>query len=123
MSIRCLVVDDDQDCANSMVRVLNLLGYAARGSYSAAEALSVARQFKPHVALIDIVMPYLDGFALVGLLGRESCFRTVGLIALTGLASKGDEKEALARGFDFHLRKPASSQEVVATIRRASLLR
>src|SRR6185503_4414656 len=64
MGRRVLIVDDHRDIANSLTRLLGLLGYDARAALNPLDAIAVAEAFRPHVALLDIGLPVMDGYRL-----------------------------------------------------------
>ena len=61
-ALRILVVDDHQDSADTLALLLGLMGHEAITAYDGARALALAAGFKPHVLLLDIAMPGLDGY-------------------------------------------------------------
>jgi CheY-like chemotaxis protein len=65
MDDHILVVDDNRDMTDSLVRLLSTLGYDARAAYSGKKAIEVAFGFPPDLGFIDIGMPGLDGYATV----------------------------------------------------------
>lgn len=99
-ALRVLVVDDDTDAAESLAFCLQLEGRQVHYVTSAEEALALAETFAPHVALIDLFMPRVDGHALAAQL-RKRFGKAIVVVAVTG-ALKRVELEA----FDFHLMKP-----------------
>ncbi len=98
--LRVLVVDDDPDAAESLAFCLQLEGRNVRYVTSAEDALALAETFAPHVALIDVFMPEVDGHALAAQL-RGRFGKAILVVAVTG-ALKSVELDA----FDFHLMKP-----------------
>jgi two-component system OmpR family response regulator len=88
--------------------------YEVRTARDSASALEAAREFKPDVALMDIGLPTMDGYALARefrkILPRGECR----LIALTGLSEEGEKEKARAAGFEEHLLKPVN----LATLRK-----
>jgi CheY-like chemotaxis protein len=109
VGLRVLVADDNHDTADTLCVLLRLHGHLCRAAYNGEEALDVARDFRPHVALLDLLMPH-DGFAAARQLRRLG---PVVLVAVTG--DPDFEKRALCGevGFHFFLRKPADPEEVL----------
>lgn len=102
---RILLVDDNPDVAESMAMLLKLFGHEITLAHDGREAVSTALRERPEVVLLDIGLPYLNGY--------EACrtMRSVGLtdtliVALTGYGQEEDRKKAEAAGFDYHLAKP-----------------
>ena len=102
--LKVLVVDDNEDAAQSLGRLLELRGHRVALAYDGAGALSGATLDEPQVIILDIGLPDMDGYAVARGL-RE---RRVGsmLIALSGYGQEEDKLKAAAAGFDFHLTKP-----------------
>src|SRR5687767_2568170 len=105
-TLRALLVDDNEDTVDSLAMLLELEGFQVRTASSAAAALEVAVTFQPHVAVIDIGLPEMDGLALCGCL-RD---RLPGcrMVAFSGYAQSNDFQNSESAGFDAHVAKPAS---------------
>jgi signal transduction histidine kinase len=102
---RVLVVDDNTDAADSLALILNYEGHRATTVYSSADALKEAfTDFDPHVILLDIGLPGMDGYEVARRL--RSGGSNAQLIALTGYGRREDVQRAKAEGFDLHMVKP-----------------
>jgi len=101
-----LLVDDNLDAAEATAAVLAHLGHSPRVAATAAAAVGEVRRRAPHVAVLDIGLPDMDGYALAALLRREA--PQVRLVALTGYGQRSDVAQAMEAGFDLHLTKPAT---------------
>jgi|SRR5579871_1408923 len=119
MLYRCLIVDDNRDCADATAMVLEVSGYVTRVAYGGRDARISGRAFLPHVALIDLLMPGQDGYALADSFRRDPMLQTTALVAHSGHVKLGDAQEARERGFDFHLRKPAMLQDLLKVLQDA----
>jgi len=80
------------------------------------EALASVRVFAPHVIVLDIGLPGLDGYAVARRLRAEGDTSHTLLIALTGYGQKEDRDRAKAAGFDYHFTKPAEPKDIQAAI-------
>ena len=107
-----LLVDDNEDAAGATALLLRELGHRVRVAHDAAEARALALVEPASVAILDIGLPDMDGYALAGALredmGRADSAGTLRLVALTGYGQQADVARALAAGFDVHLTKPAT---------------
>ena len=103
---RVLIVDDNEDAANSLAMILKLIGHETVSVYSADEALSQAATFRPHVVLLDIGLPGMDGYEVAQQLREMPGLRDIRLIAVTGYGQSEDRLRAREAGFDAHLVKP-----------------
>ncbi|TCP08310.1 PAS domain-containing hybrid sensor histidine kinase/response regulator [Caldimonas thermodepolymerans] len=103
---RVLVVDDNQDSADSMAAVMELLGQETRVAYSGQQALAIAREWHPDAVLLDLTMPQSDGFEVLQALRALSGGHELYVAAMTGYAQDHDRRRTLQAGFDEHLPKP-----------------
>jgi CheY-like chemotaxis protein len=108
--VRILVVDDDPDARELLVRVLGQERADVRAVASLRAALDALASFYPHLLMTDIGMPEEDGYALLrSVRAREGAAGGhLPAIAVTAFGSQADRMEALACGFDAHVAKPAS---------------
>ena len=115
---RILVVDDNRDAADTLAMLLEFLHYDVRTAYDGRQAVSVASEFRPHLVILDINMPVMDGYEAAKVLrGGHEQNRMV-LIALTAVATPEARDKALRAGFDIHLRKPVDGSELTGLLER-----
>ena len=114
--IRVLIVDDNVDAAEMMAASLELFGHTTRVAHDGPAALKIVEQFAPDIALLDIGLPVMDGYEVARRL-RESP-RFMRLVAVTGYGQSTDRQRSEAAGFDAHLVKPVSVDELEAVIRQ-----
>ena len=112
---RVLVVDDNNDQAESLAFLLNLMGHETRLAHDGEAALEVAADFEPEVALIDIGLPRLNGYEVARRLRQQPRLRNAVLVAQTGWGQESDRARSHEAGFDHHLIKPVAP-EVLADI-------
>src|SRR5919204_6318378 len=105
-ALRVLVADDCRDFTDSLAVLLSLWGHEVRVAYDGLEALEQAREFVPDVALLDLAMPGLDGYAVADRLRRMPGLEGVLLAAVTGYGREPDRLRAAGGGFAFYLVKP-----------------
>ena len=112
---RILVVDDFREVADLLTEVLSLHGMEARAAYSGAQALRMAQEFHPDALLLDLGMANVDGFDVAAAMREhEDAPHLVALSAWDDPAIRARTREA---GFAAHLRKPASIDKIIATIK------
>jgi CheY-like chemotaxis protein len=114
-AVRVLFVDDHVDTVEAMQILLVHAGYDVRAAYSGAEAISIAAQFKPDVAILDILLPDMTGYDLAPRLRATCAERHLRLIALSSCTTRD---EALAVRFDEIARKPIAASELERLLRR-----
>jgi len=107
---RVLVVDDNVDAATSTALVLEQLGHEVRVAHSATAALAECLRYQPTVAILDIGLPDMDGYALAAAVRQTA--GAPRLVALTGYGQEADLGRASAAGFDLHLTKPATLDDL-----------
>jgi len=103
---RVLVVDDNADAAESLAMLLQIHGHTVEVALDAEAALAAAARFAPDVALLDIGLPGMDGYALAATLRADPARAGMKLVALTGYGRPQDRERSHAAGFDQHLVKP-----------------
>ena len=111
-SKRVMVVDDNQDAAESLAELLSLRGHETRAVTQSRAALELAPEFAPDVVLLDIGLPEIDGFELARMLRQLPKTRASLLVAVTGYGQPEDRRATSAAGFDHHLVKPVSLREL-----------
>ena len=110
--LQVLLVDDNVDAANAGAELLVLMGHDVRTAHHGAAALAAVRERMPQVAILDIGLPDMDGYALAAAIRTEAGGAGVRLVALTGYGQKEDVERAYAAGFNLHLTKPASLEDL-----------
>jgi CheY-like chemotaxis protein/anti-sigma regulatory factor (Ser/Thr protein kinase) len=103
---RVLIVDDNADGADSLGRLLEILGHETATEYDGEAALNRVNAFDADVVLLDLAMPGLDGFEVCRRLRASALPHRPRIVAMTGWAREEDRERAAAAGFDAHLVKP-----------------
>jgi len=112
MKERILVVDDQNDVADALVRLLVTLGYDAKAIYDGRQAVDQAAEFLPDMLFIDIGMPGFDGYQTVSRIrGHRECAHAI-FVAVTGWTTNEDRQHAYANGFDLHVAKPMNMESL-----------
>jgi signal transduction histidine kinase len=106
-ALRILVVDDNEDAADSLELLLRLDGHDTRVAHRALDGLQLAQSWHPDVACLDIGLPDLSGYELARRIRAQPWGARMRLIAITGWGTADDERAAREAGFDAHLAKPA----------------
>jgi CheY-like chemotaxis protein len=114
---KVLVVDDNEDAADSLATLLDVMGYSVRIAYDGPEAIEAADEFQPEVALLDIGLPRLSGYDIARHV-RQKRGREVLLVAITGWGQEDDRRKAREAGFDHHFTKPADFDMLLELIGR-----
>jgi len=114
--VRILIADDDRDAASTMASLLELMGHETHTAHNGEATLALADAIKPDVAILDIRMPRLDGYAAARMLRERAWARRLVLYALTGGGEANDRERTRAAGFDRHFVKPVSVDELLARL-------
>jgi two-component system CheB/CheR fusion protein len=112
---RILVVEDNHDIAQSLVKLLSALGHKVSAVSNGAAALETVRTFRPEVVFLDIGLPGMDGYTVARHL-RKEYHQTLRLVALTGYGQDEDRRRAREAGFDHHLLKPVTVDVLQAVL-------
>jgi PAS domain S-box-containing protein len=116
---RVLVVDDNDDSAQTMAMMLQLEGHRAKVAHDGRAALDVAREFKPHVVLLDIGLPEMDGFDVARRMRETPDLADTMLVAMTGYGQEEDRRRTSQAGFAHHLVKPIDPEALKRVIASA----
>jgi PAS domain S-box-containing protein len=123
VGLKILVVDDSRDAADTCAILLELSGHHVQTAYTAQRALELAESFHPHVFLLDIGLPDLDGYQLAKKIRATPAGRAAFLIAVTGWGQEADRRRAFEAGFDHHLTKPIAAETVESLLQSLCTLR
>ena len=115
---RILIVDDNVDAADTLSDALTDAGFATMIAHDGPDALRIAEDFRPLLAVLDIGLPVMDGYELAGRLRALPTLGTLRLVALTGYGRPEDRARASAAGFDEHLVKPITLERLQETVCR-----
>lgn len=118
-SFRVLVVEDDDDARDSLALQMRVWGNEVESATTAAEALALARSWRPQIVLCNLALPDSDGFRLAAQL-REATPPDTVLAAVTGYARAEDMHRATQSGFECFLVKPLDADSVVRLLRSAA---
>jgi len=111
--IRILIVDDNIDAAESLGMVLQAAGQDVWLAHDGETALAVAMAHPPHVVLLDIGLPLLDGYEVAKRLRRQQGLADVVIVAITGYGHERDRDMSASAGFNHHLLKPVDLTAVL----------
>ena len=116
-ALRVLVVDDNEDSADSLATLLTMGGHETATAHDGPEALTLAEQFRPHVAILDVGLPTLSGHDVCRELRNQPWGRDVFIVALTGWGQEEDRRKSREAGFDDHFVKPLDHTELLNRLR------
>ncbi|MBM4445900.1 MAG: response regulator [Chloroflexi bacterium] len=120
---KILLVDDDKDFVEATKLVLESKPYEVVVACNGDEGLAKARQEKPDLIILDIIMPVKDGFSAAEQLKKDSELKKIPVIMLTSFSEKGGETSlSVSQGFTLdtedYVDKPVSPQELLQRVER-----
>ncbi|HEX3869282.1 MAG TPA: PAS domain S-box protein [Pirellulales bacterium] len=115
-ALRILVVDDNEDAADTLGILLNRLGADVKVTYDGQSGLEALRTHRPTVVLLDLGMPGLDGHEVAQRMRRDPEFCDLTLIALTGWGQDENRRRTREAGFDHHFVKPVDLEVLKAVL-------
>ena len=120
---RILVVDDEKSITDLLTMALHIQGATVEVASTGSEALRAVQAFRPHLIVLDVMLPDLDGFTVLERLSRERQTQDIPVLFLTARGDLDDRLRGLALGGDDYMTKPFSVEEmllrVTAILRRA----
>ncbi len=114
---RVLVADDEQPVAELLRRILVRDGYTVEVVNDGLAALEAVQAHKPHVVLLDVNMPEMNGIDVCRTIKQDFATRLTPVILVTGMAQREKRIEGLEAGADDFLSKPVDAQELLARVR------
>ncbi|OGR85077.1 MAG: hypothetical protein A3J74_08695 [Elusimicrobia bacterium RIFCSPHIGHO2_02_FULL_57_9] len=119
MATKVLVVDDEEDYRLIVRDVLSAAGIEVLAVSNGEEALVALKNFSPDLALVDWMMPRMDGEGFCRALRSLDEFKDIPILMFTVKAKSDDELEALHFGVDDYITKPFNPEELLARVRAA----
>ena len=105
--LRVLVVDDNVDAATVLELLLQESGHLVRVAHTGPTGLAAALDYRPHVMLLDIGLPEMDGLEVARQVRQQPALSNIVLVAMTGYGRETERQRSNEAGFDHHLVKPA----------------
>lgn len=109
---RVLVVDDNEDAAESLAALLRLFGHEAGVAFDGEQALEAAARMRPDLVLLDLGMPRMDGHEVARRMRAAPWGGSMRIVALSGFGDTSDRTRSLEAGCDDHLVKPVSPADL-----------
>jgi two-component system cell cycle response regulator DivK len=114
---KILVVEDNEDSRELVVKILKNKGYQMIEAVDGEEAIDKALKEKPNLILMDISIPKIDGREVTKKLKSMEEFAEIPIVALTAHAMKGDREKVLGEGFEGYISKPINIRELPEQVR------
>jgi PAS domain S-box-containing protein len=121
--LRILVVDDNRDAAESLAMLLKIMGNNVRTAGDGEKGVQAATEFRPHVVLLDIGLPKLNGYEACRLIRQQAWSQHTVLIAVTGWGAEDDRRQSQEAGFDHHMVKPVDPTSLMKLLADLSIVK
>lgn len=113
---KILLIEDNQDVRENTAEILELAGYKVFTAENGKVGVTAAQTNKPDLIICDIMMPVLDGYGVLHLLGKNQETASIPFIFLTAKAERSDLRKGMEMGADDYITKPFSMRELVARV-------
>ena len=117
MTMRILVVDDNEDNRQILIDLLSGAGYEVLEALTGLDAVAIATREVPDLVLMDIQLPGIDGHEATRRIKSQPALARIPVIAVTSYALAGDARKALDAGCDDYVTKPYSPRALLAKVR------
>jgi len=118
---RILVVDDEPEITEIIKAYMSNAGYEVEVESQPQNSLQSARHFKPNIIILDILMPFMDGYEVCSQLRAERDTANTPIIFLTGRDVEEDQGRAFVVGGDFYIKKPFSCARLLQMVKTIML--
>lgn len=115
---RVLIADDRETNRQLLSQLLESVGFKTRSVVNGEEAVNVLREWKPHIVLMDMTMPVMDGYEATRIIKSSPDLNDMPVLALTASAFEDDKKRILTIGADGYLSKPFKEEDLFENIQR-----
>ncbi|MES2982655.1 MAG: ATP-binding protein [Verrucomicrobiota bacterium] len=115
---RILVVDDNEDSANSLAMLLTIYGHTVQTAHDGLRAIQLAAESKPDIILLDIGLPGMNGYEVCRRIRQEPLGKHIMIVALTGWGQEEDRRSSQEAGFNYHLVKPVDFAELSSILQK-----
>ena len=114
---RVMIVDDERDLVETLTYRLEASGYAVLTAHDGEEGLEKAREEKPDLILLDVMMPKMDGYHVCRLLKFDEELKDIPIIMLTARGQEQDKKTGTDSGANDYVTKPFESTDLLKKIK------
>jgi DNA-binding response OmpR family regulator len=114
---RILIVDDEPNLVLALEFLMKKEGYEIRAASNGEKAVEAAKEYRPDLILLDVMMPKMDGYEVCQHIRADAELRDVAIVMLTAKGREVEREKGLALGADLYITKPFSTREVVRQVR------
>jgi DNA-binding response OmpR family regulator len=118
MTTRVLIADDEPNIVVSLEFLMRRSGYEIRTAANGDEALKLAEEFRPHLMLLDVMMPVRNGYEVCQAVRDNPGLKGMKIVLLTAKGREVEVTKGLAIGADAYVTKPFATRELLETVQR-----
>lgn len=118
MKKRVLIADDEPNIMVSLEFLMQRSGYEIRTAANGDEALKAAQEFRPHLMLLDVMMPVRNGYEVCQAVRENPGLKGMKIVMLTAKGRELEVTKGLAIGADAYVTKPFATKELLETVKR-----
>lgn len=115
---KILIVDDEQDIVESLKFVLESYNYTCYCAYNGEDGLKLAREIKPDLMILDVMMPRINGFKISRLLKFDAKYKDIPILMVTARSQEEDKLIGEETGADEYITKPFDLDDVVKVVQK-----
>lgn len=116
MAKKILIVDDEKDLVTLLKERISQAGYEVIAAYDGVEGLKLAKENKPDLIILDLMLPKMDGYMVCSLLKFDSEYKNIPIILLTARAGDSDKTKGVQAGADLYITKPFEPKALLESI-------
>lgn len=113
---KILLIEDEATMRRNVALMLELEGHPTLTAKGGVEGLEIARRERPGLILCDVMMPGMDGHAVLASVRTDESLRGIPFVFVTARGDASDVREGLALGADGYLTKPVTRKDLIATV-------
>lgn len=117
MSKRILIVDDEPNIVISLEFLMMREGHEVRVARDGEAGLAAVKAHRPDLVVLDVMMPKLDGFAVLQAVRADQSLATTRILMLTAKGREAEQQKGLALGADAYMPKPFSTRDLVEKVK------
>ncbi len=114
---RVLIADDEPNIVLALEMLMRREGYEIRTVHDGEKAVEAARDFRPDLILLDVMMPKMDGYEVCERLRADPALKGVSIVMLTAKGREVEREKGMALGADLYITKPFSTRDVVQKVK------
>ena len=114
---KVLVIDDEPEITDIINAFLTNAGYEVKIDNSSAGVLELAKGFKPDLILLDIMMPFMDGYEVCAAIKADPAIAGIPVLFLTGKDANDDDGKSFKSGGDLFIKKPFSCERLLQMVK------